>query len=67
MPCAKAGLAAITVPLMAFLSAGQHVLFPDSFYGAGREFAEHVLPRMGRTSGAEPGVRQGADQARTHV
>lgn len=41
------GLAAITVPLMAFLSAGQHVLFPDSFYGAGREFAEHVLPRMG--------------------
>ncbi len=41
------GLAAITVPLLAFLKTGDHVLFPDSFYGAGREFADLMLPRMG--------------------
>jgi len=41
------GLAAITVPLLAYLKAGDHILFPDSFYGAGRGFAERRLPRMG--------------------
>jgi len=41
------GLAAITVPLIAYLKAGDHILFPDSFYGAGRGFAERRLPRMG--------------------
>jgi len=40
------GLAAITVPLMAYLKAGDHILFPDSFYGAGRGFAERQLSRM---------------------
>ncbi len=41
------GLAAITVPLLAFLNTSDHVLLPDSFYGAGREFAAEFLPRMG--------------------
>lgn len=41
------GLAAITTPLIAFLKAGDHVLLPDSVYGAGRNFAEDMLPRMG--------------------
>jgi len=41
------GLAAITTPLIAYLKAGDHVLLPDSFYGAGREFSDDMLPRMG--------------------
>ncbi len=41
------GLAAITVPLMAYLKHGDHILFPDSFYGAGRGFADRRLPQMG--------------------
>jgi cystathionine beta-lyase len=41
------GLAAITVPLIAYLKAGDHILFPDSLYGAGRGFAERRLPNMG--------------------
>jgi cysteine-S-conjugate beta-lyase len=40
------GLAAITVPLLAFLSAGDHLLLPDSVYGPTRQFAEHYLARM---------------------
>ncbi len=43
------GLAAIVVPLLAFLGTGDHVLLPDSFYGASREFAAEVLPRLGIT------------------
>ena len=41
------GLASITVALLAFLKSGDHVLFPDSFYGASREFAERMLPGFG--------------------
>jgi cystathionine beta-lyase len=40
------GLAAITVPLLAYLSAGDHLLLPDSVYGPTRQFADHVLARM---------------------
>ena len=41
------GLAAVTVPLLAFLSAGEHCLMPDSVYGPARNFAEKTLPRFG--------------------
>ncbi|WP_235919062.1 cystathionine beta-lyase [Aureimonas psammosilenae] len=41
------GLAAVTVPLLAFLSAGDHCLIVDSVYGPTRRFADKVLRRMG--------------------
>lgn len=41
------GLAACTVPLLAFLKAGDHALFIDTIYGPTREFAEEILRRMG--------------------
>jgi cysteine-S-conjugate beta-lyase len=44
---AGSGLAAVTVPLLAFLTAGEHCLIPDSVYGPTRHFAERTLPRFG--------------------
>ena len=41
------GLAAVTVPLLAFLKAGDHCLMPDSVYGPARNFATGTLPRFG--------------------
>jgi len=41
------GLAAVIVPLMAYLTAGDHALLPDSIYGPGRNFADTQLSRMG--------------------
>lgn len=41
------GLAACTIPLLAFLKAGDHALFIDTIYGPTREFAEEILRRMG--------------------
>lgn len=41
------GLAAITIPLLAFVSAGDHILVLDSCYGPTREFCDDVLARMG--------------------
>ena len=41
------GLAAVTVPLLAYLSAGDHLLLPDSVYGPARSFADGFLVRMG--------------------
>ncbi|HEY5302034.1 MAG TPA: cystathionine beta-lyase, partial [Acetobacteraceae bacterium] len=41
------GLAAVTVPLLAFLNAGEHCLMPDSVYGPARNFATGMLPRFG--------------------
>ncbi len=40
------GVAAFTVPLLAYLSAGDHVLMPDSVYGPARQFADQFLSRM---------------------
>ncbi len=40
------GLAAVTVPLLAYLSAGDHLLLPDSVYGPARNFADNYLTRM---------------------
>ncbi len=41
------GLAAVTVPLLAFLNSGEHCLMPDSAYGPARNFATSTLPRFG--------------------
>ncbi|QDZ00972.1 cystathionine beta-lyase [Nitratireductor mangrovi] len=41
------GLAAVTVPLLAFLSAGDHVLIVDSIYNPTRRFADTMLARLG--------------------
>lgn len=41
------GLAAVTLPLLAFLSAGDHVLIVDSVYGPTRHFANTMLARLG--------------------
>ncbi len=41
------GLAAVTIPLLAFLSAGDHVLIVDSVYHPTRNFADTMLKRLG--------------------
>lgn len=41
------GLAAVTFPLLAFLSSGDHVLIADCVYSPTRRFANDVLKRMG--------------------
>lgn len=41
------GLAAVTVPLLGFLSSGDHVLIVDSVYHPTRHFADTMLRRMG--------------------
>ncbi|WP_340583776.1 cystathionine beta-lyase [Brucella pseudintermedia] len=45
--CVPSGLAAVTVPLLAFLSPGDHALFVDSIYNPTRHFADTILKRMG--------------------
>ena len=41
------GLAAVVVPLLAFLSAGDHALIVDSVYSPTRKFADTMLKRLG--------------------
>jgi cystathionine beta-lyase len=41
------GLAAVTGPLLSYLSAGDHVLVPDSVYGPVRGFCDTMLKRLG--------------------
>jgi cysteine-S-conjugate beta-lyase len=43
----SSGLAAVTVPLLAYLKAGDHVLMPDSVYGPTRTFCNGLLKRYG--------------------
>ncbi|EFH34618.1 cystathionine beta-lyase [Brucella abortus bv. 5 str. B3196] len=45
--CVPSGLAAITVPLLGFLSPGDHALLVDSIYYPTRHFANTILKRMG--------------------
>lgn len=44
--CVPSGLAAVSVPLLAFLSPGDHVLFVDSIYNPTRHFADTILKRL---------------------
>ena len=41
------GLAAVTVPLLAYVKSGDHVLMPDSVYGPARSFCDSFLSKMG--------------------
>lgn len=41
------GLTAVCLPLLAFLSAGDHVLIVDSIYNPTRRFADTMLTRLG--------------------
>ncbi|HVY13593.1 MAG TPA: cystathionine beta-lyase, partial [Rhodopila sp.] len=41
------GLAAVTLPLLAFLKTGEHVLMPDHVYGPARNFASTMLRDLG--------------------
>jgi cystathionine beta-lyase len=45
------GLAAVTGPLLSYLSAGDHVLVPDSVYGPVRSFCDTLLKRLGVATG----------------
>jgi cystathionine beta-lyase len=57
------GLAACTVPILAFVKAGDHVLIPDSVYGPTRQFCFEVLPRYGvEASVYAPRIGQKAGQ-----
>jgi cysteine-S-conjugate beta-lyase len=44
------GLAACVVPILAYVSAGDHVLLPDCVYGPTRRFADGMLARLGVAS-----------------
>lgn len=41
------GLAAVTVPLLAFLETGDHALLVDTIYNPTRRFADSMLKRLG--------------------
>ena len=41
------GLAAVTIPLLAFVSAGDHILVTDSVYAPTRNFCDTMLKRLG--------------------
>ncbi len=54
------GLAACTHAILAFVSAGDHVLLPDSVYGPTRAFSERVLARFGiEAEFYDPGIGAG--------
>ena len=40
-------LATVTIPLLGFLSSGDHILIADSVYLPTRDFAETILKRLG--------------------
>ncbi|WP_298222584.1 cystathionine beta-lyase [Acidocella sp.] len=53
----SSGLSAITLPLLAYLKTGEHLLVPDSVYGPTRTFCDSVLTRFGiETSYYDPMV-----------
>ncbi|MGI9366318.1 MAG: cystathionine beta-lyase [Rhizobiaceae bacterium] len=43
----SSGLAAITIPVLSFISAGMHILVIDSLYSPNRRFCETLLRPMG--------------------
>lgn len=45
--CTESGLAAVTLTLTAFVSAGDHILVSDSVYGPARAYCDGVLSRFG--------------------
>ncbi|MBB4064943.1 cystathionine beta-lyase [Gellertiella hungarica] len=56
------GLAAVTLPFLACLSAGDHMLMVDSVYAPARRFCENVLKRMGiETEYYDPAIGAGIE------
>ena len=54
------GLAAITVPLLAFLNPGDHMLMLDAVYYPARRFTETLLKRIGvKTTFYDPEIGEG--------
>lgn len=54
------GLAAVTIPFLALLSSGDHMLMVDSVYAPARRFAETMLKRMGiETTYFDPAIGEG--------
>lgn len=45
--CTESGLAAVTLALTTFVSAGDHILVSDSVYGPARAYCDGVLSRFG--------------------
>jgi cystathionine beta-lyase len=45
--CVPSGLAATTMPLLALLKAGDHILVTDAVYGPTRRFCDNHLRRLG--------------------
>jgi cystathionine beta-lyase len=58
----ESGLAAVSVPLLAYLSMGDHLLMTDSCYGPTRWLCKSVLPRMGvETTFYDPRIGAGIE------
>jgi cystathionine beta-lyase len=58
----ESGLAAVSVPLLAMLSSGDHLLMTDSCYGPSRHICNVVLARMGiTTTYYDPRIGAGID------
>lgn len=56
------GLAAVTVPFLAFLSAGDHALIVDSVYHPTRHFCDTMLKRLGvSVDYYDPGIGAGIE------
>lgn len=56
------GLAAITTPLLTFLSGGDELLVPDNVYGPTRKFCDTILKRLGiRTRYYDPLIGSGIE------
>ncbi|MCD2176003.1 cystathionine beta-lyase [Rhizobium sp. C4] len=56
------GLAAVTLPLLAFLSAGDHALIVDSVYFPTRRFCDGMLKRLGvSVDYFDPGIGAGIE------
>lgn len=57
------GLAAVTVPFLAFLSSGDHALIVDSVYTPTRHFCDTMLMRMGvEVEYYDPAIGAGIEQ-----
>ncbi|MFN0159763.1 MAG: cystathionine beta-lyase [Burkholderiales bacterium] len=57
------GLAACTIPILGYVSAGDHILVPDSVYGPTRRFCNTQLVRLGvETTFYDPLIGAGIKQ-----
>jgi cystathionine beta-lyase len=53
----SSGLGAVSTAILAFVSAGDHILMTDSAYQPGRAFADRMLKRLGvETTYYDPGI-----------